>query len=176
MSSGGWWDPPRLLMEGNKASRIAAQTSWSWRWSELRSLEAEEQRFVIQGSKAQLEKWKQVQGLPTQEDGAVSRTLLEPEGLQQEASSAGPCTRERQTEVGGAEADSSWNPLHTHTHTHHAEVERPAEVHLLQQLQQPALHLLRLEQQTGDGLDRRAHTQKVQEGQESQVLLGQEVL
>lgn len=63
----------------------------------------------------------------------------------------------------------------THTHTHHAEVERPAEVHLLQQLQQPALHLLRLEQQTGEGPDGRAHTQEVQEGQESQVLLGQEV-
>lgn len=29
ISSGGWWDRSRLLMEGNKPSRRAAQTSWS---------------------------------------------------------------------------------------------------------------------------------------------------
>lgn len=64
----------------------------------------------------------------------------------------------------------------TAQHTHHVEMESSAEVHLLQQQQQPAPHLLRFEKQTVDGLNRTALTQEVQKCQQSQVLLGQMVL
>ena len=48
-----------------------------------------------------------------------------------------------------------------------------AEVHVLQQLQQLAPHLLGFEQQAVGWLDRGTHTQELKARQESQVLAGQ---
>lgn len=118
-----------------------------------------------------------VKSLHTQEDEVMCQTLLVPERLQREASSAGRDTkgqtdREERLPVGpwplwpGLPADD----------THHAEMESFAEVHLLQQMQQPVPHLMWFEKQTMDGLERTTFTQEFQNCQKKQVLLGQMVL
>lgn len=101
--------------------------------------------------------------LHTQEDEVMRQILLVPESLQWEASSAGQDTK-RQTyrvECLTGAPWPQWLGL-CRDDTHHAEMERFAEVHLLQQMQQPLPHLLWFEKQTMDGLERTTFTQEVQ--------------
>ena len=56
---------------------------------------------------------------------------------------------------------------------HHVDMQGFAEVHVLQQLQQPAPDLLGFEQQAVGVLHRGTHTQELKARQESQVLAGQ---
>lgn len=174
MSSGGWRDPPRLLMEGSKASRTAAHTSWSCRKSEHRSLRRHKARRPL--SRAVAGRRKRPRGVRTREGRAASPTPPAPDSLWQETSSAGPGTRRQ------AHREDGWccsvaTPARTSArHTHHVEVESSAEVHLLQQQQQPAPHLRRFEEQPVHGLHRSTLAQEVQDGQESQVLGGEALL
>lgn len=133
-------------------------------------------------SEIQME-WKHLQenggkkSLHTPEDEVMRQIPLVLESLQWEASSAGWDTK-RQTyrvECLTAAPWPQWLGLRTDD-THHAEMESFAEVHLLQQMQQPLPHLLWFEKQTMDGLERTTFTQEVQNCQEKQVLLGQMVL
>lgn len=115
-SSGGWWVVPRLLMEGNRPSRTAAQISWSWRYRPHTSLWVwRNKRTSVFAKHIRGNVFKQKKSqreFPTPEDEAVHRIPLERASPQQEASSTGPDT--------GREPNLSVNQLHHHQHRSHA--------------------------------------------------------
>lgn len=107
----------------------------------------------------------------TPKDGAGNQIPPARASPRREASSTGRDT--------GGEADTNVQKHHLHCDpetcaacaTHHVQVQGFAEVHLLQQQQQPAPHLLWFEEQAGD--EPHGAAQELQDGEESHVLLGQ---